>query len=145
MKASNRNSLTGGELNAAVARSAVRARNRYAGRGPTKAQAFYRDDVIVVIMKEVMTTMERSLSTDGRTDAVLGVRRELQRTMRPALVATIEDLTGCHVISFMTADDLDSDVAAMLYILDRPLGDGALSVERRGVRPTEGPRDLPQR
>ena len=72
----------GGELNAAIARSAVRMRSRYAGRGPTRARAFHHDNLVVVIMQNTMTTMETSLVAAGKTDAVLELRHEVQDAIR---------------------------------------------------------------
>lgn len=112
---------TGGRLNAAIARGVVRLHSRYVGRGPTKAQAFYRGNVIVVIMQDTLTTEEASLAADGQADAVLRLRAQLQQTMKPELVAEIELLTGCRVVAFMCDNHLDPDVEAELFVLDRPV------------------------
>ena len=60
----------GGELNAAVARAAVRVHRWHAGRGPTKARAFFRHDVVVAVLEDALTVTERSLIADDRRDAV---------------------------------------------------------------------------
>ncbi len=117
--------MTGGRLNAAIARNVVRMHSRFVGRGPTKAQAFHHGNVIVVVMSDTMTKGELSLVADGRGDSVLRTRAELQQTMQPGLIAGIEQLTGCAVIAFMSANHVKPDLEAELFILDRPVPGGA--------------------
>lgn len=113
--------LTGGKLNAALAEAVVRIHNQYLGRGPSKGQAFFRDNVIVVVMEETLTKAERSLVESERRDHVLSMRREFQRTMERDLVRTVEELTGCEVVAFMSDNHIDPDMAGELFVLDRPV------------------------
>jgi uncharacterized protein YbcI len=113
--------LTGGELNAAVARAVVRYHRQHTGRGPTKAQAFYRGNTLVVVLGDVLSQAERSLADAGRGDVVKPMRMALQEMMRGELTATIEALTACRVLAFMSANSLDPDMAAEVFVLDRPL------------------------
>jgi uncharacterized protein YbcI len=113
----------GGELNAALSRAIVRYHNEQLGRGPTRARAFYRDNVIVVILQDALTKAERSLAASGKTDAVHQMRTAFQDAMRPDLVATVEALTGCKVEAFMSTNHLDPDYAAEIFVLDRPVAD----------------------
>jgi uncharacterized protein YbcI len=122
--------LTGGELSAAIARSAVRVQSRFVGRGPTKAQAFFRHNFVVVVMQDAMTTSEQSLAAAGRRDAALQLRKQLQHTMRAQLVAEVERLTGCRVLAFMSDSHIDPDLAAELFVLDRSIPE-----ERRNTEP----------
>ncbi len=111
----------GGTLNAAVARAIVRYSARQFGRGPTKAQAFYHDNIMVIVLEDLLTQAERSLLTGGQADAVERTRRAFQELMRPYLRSTIERLTGCTVRAFLSANHLDPDVGAELLVLDRPI------------------------
>ena len=120
---SPRQTLTAGQLNAAIARSVVGIHSRFAGRGPTKAQAFFRHNFVVVVMEDAMTTLERSLAREGDSAAVLATRRQLQEAMRTALVADVERLTGCRVLAFMSANNIDPDLSAELFVLDRSIAD----------------------
>ena len=113
--------LVGGTLNAAIARAVVRYHAEHFGRGPTKAQAFYRDNHVVVVLEDILTQAERSLLAAGNSDAVLYTRHALQDTMRGYLRSTIERLTGCKVRACMSASHVDPDLAAELFVLDRPV------------------------
>src|SRR3954447_5747108 len=111
----------GGPLNAAIARAVAHLHREMLGRGPTKAQAFYRHDVVVVILREAMTTTERSLEEAGKDDAVLESRRALQEVIGPDLVAAVERLTDCKVEAFMSMSHLRPDLAVEVFVLDRPV------------------------
>jgi uncharacterized protein YbcI len=111
----------GGELNAAIARAVVRHHSELLGRGPTKAHAFYRDNIVVVVLEEVMTQSERNLVAAGQREAVLRSKEAVQVAMRPYYRSMIERLTGCTMLAFMSANHLDPDIAAELFILDRPI------------------------
>ncbi|MEA2142404.1 MAG: hypothetical protein QOI64_834 [Solirubrobacteraceae bacterium] len=114
-------SLTGGQLNAALARAVVRVHRDYIGRGPTKAQAFFRGNVVVVIMQDVMTKAEQSLVASGQGHVVLEMRHGFQRAMGPELREIVERLTGCKVEAFMSDNHIEPDAAAEIFVLDRPV------------------------
>jgi uncharacterized protein YbcI len=115
----------GGPLNAAIARAVVHIHHDRIGRGPTKAQAFYRNEVVVVILQDAMTTSERTLAAGGKGEVVLATRRALEEVIRPDLVSTVEQLTGCKVKAFMSEHNLEPDIAAEVFVLDRPVAAAA--------------------
>lgn len=110
-----------GRLNQEIANAVVRRHKRFLGRGPTKAQAFYRDNIVVVVMEDILTDAERSLAAAGGREAVLGMRLRYQQTMRRDLVDAIEQLTGRHVEAFLSGNHIGPDLAAELFVLDRPI------------------------
>jgi uncharacterized protein YbcI len=111
----------GGELNAAVARAVVGIHHDYVGRGPMKARAFFRHDILVVLLEEVMTPIERSLAAGKRPEAVQALRSEFTQTMRDALVAAVELLSGSKVKALMSDSHVDPDMEAHVFVLDRPV------------------------
>jgi uncharacterized protein YbcI len=115
---------TAGELNAAVAREVVRVYRAYAGRGPTKARAFFRADIVVVLLEHVMTTAERTLVEHGRIEAARAARQQLREAMRTDLVRAVETVTGGTVRASMSDSDVEADVAAEVFVFDRSVGDG---------------------
>ena len=48
---------TGGSLSAAISNAVVRITAEYTGRGPTKAQTSIRENMIVVLMQDTLTTV----------------------------------------------------------------------------------------
>ena len=111
--------LAGGELNHAIANAIVRGHRRYVGRGPVKAQAFYRHNIIVVVMRDALTQAEQSLVADGQDEAVLKGRHQLQQVMRGPLLRAVEEITGCRVDASMSAMHINPDLAVELFVLDR--------------------------
>jgi uncharacterized protein YbcI len=113
--------LVGGELNAAIARAVVRYFATHLDRGPSKAHAFYHDNIIVVVLEDVWTRGQRNVAAAGGADAVLSFKRATQDFMRPYLRSTIERLTGNKVRAFMSANHADPALAAEIFVLDRPI------------------------
>jgi len=56
MEAADR--LTGGELNAALTKTLVGIQTEHLDRGPARAVAFHRDNVVVAVMHGVLTKAE---------------------------------------------------------------------------------------
>jgi uncharacterized protein YbcI len=109
-----------GELNSAVARAVVSCHRDRLGRGPTKAQAFHRGNVLVVVMEDAMTKAEQTLADAGDHDTVLELRQAFQQSMRPDLQASVEELTGRKVKAFMSANHIEPDMASQVFVLDGP-------------------------
>jgi uncharacterized protein YbcI len=111
-----------GELNAAIARAIVRLHRDYTGRGPTQAKAFFRDDVVVVVLREHWTRAERVVVTHSGVQAIREVRRQLHETMRDDLVRVVEELTGALVVAVLGDTHADPDIAVHVFVLDRNAG-----------------------
>ena len=109
--------LTGGALNSAISAAVVGLLREYTGRGPTKARTSIRDDLVVVLLEDTLTKGEQSLVRSGREATVLGVRHEFQLAMRADCVETVERLTGRTVIAMMSANHVDPDLGAELFLL----------------------------
>ena len=56
------NRLRGGELNCALTRELVGIHTEYLGRGPASASTFYRGNVVVTLMRDVLTRAEKVLA-----------------------------------------------------------------------------------
>jgi uncharacterized protein YbcI len=112
---------TGGSLTAAISNAIVRITAEYIGRGPTKARTSIRDDLVVVLMQDALTKADRSLLEAGQGDFVMETRSRFQMTMRDAYVAAVEMLTERKVIAFMSANHLEPDMAAEIFVL-QPIG-----------------------
>ena len=93
--------------------------SEHTGRGPTRARTTIDGELIVVLLHDSMTHAEKTLVRDGRSAEVLQMRRTFQETMRPSLVAAVEGLTDRTVVSFMSANDVDPDAAAEIFVMDR--------------------------
>jgi uncharacterized protein YbcI len=97
----------------------VHIHSGHLGRGPAKAYAFFRQNVVVVLLEDGITKGEQSLVDDGRLEAALRMRRDYQETMRTDLVDAVENLTACSVVAFMSDNHFDPDLGVELFVLDR--------------------------
>jgi uncharacterized protein YbcI len=61
---------------------------------------------------------ELNLVQAGESDAVLGLRRLWQETMRTSCSREVEQLTGRKVIGFMSDNHIDPDIAVEVFILE---------------------------
>jgi len=112
---------SGGELNAGIARAVVHIHRDSVGRGPTKAQAFFRGNVVVVLLEHVLAKEERTLVSSGHEDAVTALRHELLLTMKPDLMAAVETLTNRRVVAMMGDTNLKADMAGQIFVLDEAI------------------------
>jgi uncharacterized protein YbcI len=113
--------LEGGELNQMITSALVGIHNKYLGRGPKSASTFYHDNVVVTLMHGVLTHAEKTLSETNQGEAVNQIRHLFQQTMDADFHEAIERLTGRRVVAFISGNNLDPDVAAEVFILDRPV------------------------
>src|SRR4051794_37101955 len=78
-----------GAVSAALSNAVVGLVRDYTGRGPTKARTSISRDLVSVVMADTLTKAERTLVGRGKTDLVLQIRQEFQRTMRDDLVGRL--------------------------------------------------------
>jgi uncharacterized protein YbcI len=139
--------LKGGALNAAISNAVVRLLSEYVGKGPTKARSIHSGKIVLCILEDTMTKAERSLATDGKEDWVLRMRHAFQLTMRKDLTAAVEELTNRKVVAFMSANHVEPDLAAEVFVLDEPIAatsDGLVSRrDGRQAQPTNNGEQLP--
>jgi uncharacterized protein YbcI len=106
-----------GSKTAAISNHVVHTMNAYTGRGPTKARTHINDDVVTVVLKDTLTKGERRLVGDDHDELVLTMRKAYQDTMRHELINGIEQILGRKVTAFMSANHIDPDLAAEVFVL----------------------------
>jgi uncharacterized protein YbcI len=107
-----------GALGGAISQAIVRLFAESTGRGPTKARTTIDRDLIVVVLQNALTAGERYLADNDRTEQVQDMRAAYQEAMRDDCIAAIEGLTGRTVIAFMSANHIDPDLAAEVFVLE---------------------------
>ena len=122
--------LAGGRLLAQISTSFVAIlRERY-GRGPMKAKTYALDDIIVVVMRgSGFTALEQTIMDSGHPSRVVAMREEFQSVMAERYRETIESLTGCTVVAFLSQAHVDPDITIEIFFIDGVLpGFGAVAV-----------------
>jgi uncharacterized protein YbcI len=110
----------GRTLHMAISNAIVRLLREYTGRGPTKARTTIRDNVVVVMLEQTLTKGEQSLVRKGRVDKVIEIRHEFQEAMREECSAKISELTGRNVTAMLSANHVNPDLGAEIFVLDGP-------------------------
>src|SRR3954462_1028107 len=113
-----------GAVRAAISRAIVRIHAEHYGKGATQAKTYAFDNLIVTVLRDVFTTVERTLIDLERPDTVREVRTTFQTMMGESFVTAIEALTGRRVESFMSQVDPHSGMGVEVFVLvpdpDRP-------------------------
>jgi uncharacterized protein YbcI len=111
----------GSSLSAAISNTTVRLMREYTGRGPTKAKTTIRDNVILVMLEQTLTKGEQVLVANGRGETVLTLRHEYQEAVREELSLEVSKLTGRRVLAMMSANHIDPDLGAEVFVLGEVL------------------------
>ena len=112
------NSLSTGQLGAAIANELGKMISDFVGRGATKSRAFIHQDVIVLLLEDGATRAEVNLVAAGRAELVRQQRDALQRAMEDDLVAAIQRLTGRTVRTFLSGLSTEGESAVEMFVLE---------------------------
>ena len=103
---------------AMISTSAVKLLHEYTGRGPTKAKTAINEDVVTILLADTLTTGERRLVDNGRSDRVLQLRHDYQLIMRENFIRIVERQLHRKVIAFMSQNHIDPDLAVEVFVLE---------------------------
>lgn len=109
-----------------IARRIVQLQKEYSGKGPTKVRAHTNDDMVIVIMRDVYTTVEQTLAREGQEEAVLSQRHAFQQVMNERYIAVIEEEMGRKVSAFMSTNHHNPDLSVEIFVFESDSdGEGA--------------------
>jgi uncharacterized protein YbcI len=106
-----------GQLAAAVSNAVVGIHSKHYGKGPTKAKTYLVDDVVITVMQDVFTTVERTLIEHDKGDLVREVRTAFQFTLRDEFMQAIHAIVGRDVRGFISQIDCSADIAVEVFLL----------------------------
>jgi uncharacterized protein YbcI len=102
---------------AGVANELVRLKAQYYGKGPTEAKAYLNDDVLVVVLRGGLTTVERTLLDAGDQSLVRAVRLRFQEVMEQNFIDAVQRMTGQRVLTYMSQIVFDPDFCFEFFVL----------------------------
>ena len=121
--------LAGGRLLAEITNRIVAFMREHYGRGPIKAKTYVLDNLIVCVLTDGFTAIERTMMDGGEPELVLGMRRDFQRMMKERYTEMIEQLTGRKVLAFLSQAHVSPELTIEIFLMDGPLaGFGALEL-----------------
>jgi uncharacterized protein YbcI len=110
--------LEGQSPSAAISNAIVRLLAESTGRGPTQARTTIDRDLVVVLLANALTKGERYLAENERSEQVLEMRRAYQEAMTEECSIAVERIIGRKVVAFMSANHIDPDLAAEIFVLE---------------------------
>ena len=108
---------THGDVLTAISDGLVGLLKEFYGHGPTRAKAYYQDDLVVCVLRGGFSRVEQTLLDGGRGSAVIQQRMEFQEVMRDRFTNVIENATGRPVIGFMSGNQQHPDLMCEVFIL----------------------------
>jgi uncharacterized protein YbcI len=115
----------GGELLTAISNAMVTVHRQQFGRGPSEAKSFQLDGMVLCLLRDVFTPVERTLISIGNEDSVRETRFIHQRAAEAEYIRPIVELTGRPVAAFISTVSFHPDMAIELFILGPEAGDGS--------------------
>jgi uncharacterized protein YbcI len=121
--------LEGGRLLSEITNRIVVMMREHYGRGPIKAKTYVLDNLIVCVLSDGFTAIERTMMEGGEPDRVLEMRRDFQRLMKGRYSEMIQALTGRKVLAFLSQAHVEPDLTIEMFLMDGPVaGFGALEL-----------------
>jgi uncharacterized protein YbcI len=112
-------SAAAGEELAAVTNGIVRLFSDWYGRGPTRAKSYLLDDrYVVCVLRETMTTVERTLADLGHGELVRRVRLTFQEAMLDEFKQVVEQAFGRSVAAYHSQLSVEQDIGFEFFILE---------------------------
>jgi uncharacterized protein YbcI len=100
------------------------------GKGPTGAKTYVLDDLVICVLRDGLTTVEKTLFERGKGDVVREMRAAFQDAVADRFTSTIERLTDRNVVAFMSQAHVAPDLTIEVFCLDQPVGPvGAVEME----------------
>jgi uncharacterized protein YbcI len=107
-----------GQVLAGISNSMVRLYREHFGKGPTGAKTYVLDDLVICVMRDGLTTVEKTLFEQGRGDAVREMRAAFQDAVSDRFTGVVEELTGRKVVAFLSQAHVGPDLAIEVFFLD---------------------------
>jgi uncharacterized protein YbcI len=105
------------ETLAAIANELVRLKAQYYGKGPTEAKAYMNDEVLVVVLKGGLTTVEQTLLDADYSDLVREVRLRFQQAMEQNFIDAVQRIGGVKVLTYMSQIVFEPNYTLEFFIL----------------------------
>ena len=135
-----------------ISNAMVRMQKEFFGKGPTKAKSYMFDDMLLVVMREGLTTAEKTMLEFGHPAQVRQFRQLFQDEMTEHLTGMVEEMTGRHVVNYQSQVLFDPDMTLEIFVfapdgfapavtataVAQVEGDDDVGTEG-GSAPTEGP------
>ena len=87
------------------------------GRGPTKAKSYLNDNVLLVVLEDILTTVEKTLLDDGRDELVREVRLSYQTAESNRFKSVVEEALNRKVVTYHSQVTFDPPMGFEFFVL----------------------------
>jgi uncharacterized protein YbcI len=108
----------GQPLLARISNEMVRAQKQFFGKGPTEAKSYMLDDFLLIVMRDGLTTAEKTMLEFGQSDQVRQFRQLFENEMTERLTDMVEQLTGRTVATYQSQVMFDPDLVVEMFVFD---------------------------
>jgi uncharacterized protein YbcI len=116
-----------------ISNTAVALHREHFGRGPGAAKTHVSDNLVVCVLTDVFTPVERTLIEAGQEDRVRETRAAHRAATDGTYKARMEAVLGRQVVAHLSSINVDPDVAVDVFVLGPEAdGDGTLELSRDG-------------
>ena len=114
-----------------ISNAAVALHREHFGRGPGAAKTHITDNLVVCVLTDVFTPLERTLLDAGQEARVRETRAIHHAATKDAYMGRMEEVLGCPVVAHMSTIHVDPDIAVDIFVMGDgggadPASDGAL-------------------
>ena len=107
-----------GAVRSAISQAIVRIHAEHYAKGATQAKTYVWDNLVVTVLRDVLTVAERTLIEVDSPDTVRDVRTKFQYALETTFTASVERLTGRRVHSFMSQVDPIRGLGVEVFVLE---------------------------
>ena len=111
----------GGHSLVELSNAMVALHREYFGRGPGAAKSFVTDDMVICLLSDIFTAVERTLIRAGQAEHVRRTRGLHQKALEDEYKASVEKIMGRPVSAFLSVVHVDPDVAVEVFLLGDPV------------------------
>lgn len=109
---------TGGQLLTDLSNAMVALHRQHFGRGPGAAKSYIVDDMVICVLTDIYTRVEKTLIEAGKRDHVRHTRQLHQQALADAFRDAVENTTDRKVNAFVSSVHFDPDVAFEIFLLE---------------------------
>lgn len=97
----------------------VRLYKEQFGRGPERSRSYFAGrDTLICMLADTLTPVERSMRGMGEHQRLRDIRMMFQYATETRFRAAVEEITGRRVLSFMSAVDVERDLACEIFVFE---------------------------
>ncbi len=109
---------SGQDVTVAISEQIVQLYLEAFGRGPTRVRTYVQPQFAVCVLRDILTSAERSLLDDGNGAEVEAARETINEAIDRRCISIVATQTGRTVLSHIVRTRVPLDVAVHFFLFD---------------------------